>query len=315
MAKTKNTQAKVPIQLEPGTSAYEIQKEVRELLSLTSIQEWEKELAVRGSRHTKYYHYTTLGVLKEIMASGHWRLNRLDAGNDPFEEKVHGTSFTTSSLSSMGMWYWYSKMREKNDIGVRIGIPKKTFRKIFPDKALLYRKDGNAFEPLDKADAGQAVLKTTDVAYWHFGKEEDGSNDMLFYKTYAFTFKALGLYDGLRKKTSASFKRPKENELPPSFKRAVWRTEAETRVYCDFGDEHDKVPRDVYVEIPQDAFGKMDFWLDPRFSFDSCMNRFDNAGKAMELLMFFGNKLLREKCIKMKQFSFSDSPEVFLEDK
>ena len=105
-----------------------IQQEVDKILAFSSQKEWSNFLKTKGIAHKHYYHYTTLGALNAILKSSHWRMSRVDLSNDPLENPVHSTSFTTSCLSSMGMWNMYSKLSSTDDIGVRIGIPQQTFK-------------------------------------------------------------------------------------------------------------------------------------------------------------------------------------------
>lgn len=110
MTKTKQKSVDlVSISLSPKTSSYRIQKEVRTLLSFEKLEQWEETLQENGGRHQMYYHYTTLEALGKILDSGFWKMTKANTINDRYEAPVHAVSFTTSSLSSTGMWKQYAR--------------------------------------------------------------------------------------------------------------------------------------------------------------------------------------------------------------
>ena len=204
-----------------------IQEEVDKILMFSSEDEWINFLTNKGNNHHHYYHYTTLKTLKKILTSNSRKLKRADLSNDPNERPVFNTSFTTSSLSSMGMWGMYSKLLSQEDIGIRINIPKKTFKEIFSTNTILYNKDSQE----NFQEFAKATPQITDVAYWHFGKNKNSS--LLIYRNYQIPGSAL------------HFHFSKNNKLPPQFKTAIWRKEEVVRVFYDFSQIIN--PHDMYI--------------------------------------------------------------------
>ena len=221
-----------------------IQQEVDKIVAFSSQKEWSDFLKTKGIAHKHYYHYTTLGALNAILKSSHWQMSRVDLSNDPLENPIHSTSFTTSSLSSMGMWNMYSKLSTTDDIGVRIGIPRQTFKEIFSGNKIWYRRDSEMiFHEFCTAEP-----EIFDMAYWHFGKSNETS--LAIYRNYQLAGRALKFW----------FK--KGDKLPPYFKSAIWRKEEEVRVCCDFTKQKD-VPEKLYLKIKPEYFKQMDIRLSP----------------------------------------------------
>ena len=95
------------------SSSYRIQKEVRRLLSFENLEQWEETLWKNGGSHKMYYHYTTLEALSKMLSSASWKMTKADKINDNYEAPVYVISFTTSSLSSTGMWKQYANWNDR----------------------------------------------------------------------------------------------------------------------------------------------------------------------------------------------------------
>lgn len=221
-----------------------IQKEIDEIIAFTSEKAWTDFLQKKGNAHNYYYHYTTLGTLKAILENETWKFKQANCSNDPLEQPIHSTSFTTSVLSSMGMWEMYSGLSSKDDIGVRICIPRATFKEIFSGDVTWYSKDseGNYREFCKYAPT------ITDMAYWHFGKDKNSS--LAIYRNYQLAGAALHFWF------------QQEDKLPPCFKSAIWRKEEEVRVFGDFSHQTD-IPEDLYLKIKPEQLKNMYFRLSP----------------------------------------------------
>lgn len=221
-----------------------IQREIDKILAFTTEKQWAEFLKKKGNAHKHYYHYTTLRTLAAILESSHWKMSRVDLSNDPLENPVHSASFTTSCLSSMGMWNMYSQLSSKDDIGVRIGIPRETFKEIFSGNIVWYSRDSEGiFHEFCTAEP-----EIFDMAYWHFGQSNETS--LAIYRNYQLAGRALHFW----------FK--KEVPLPSCFKTAIWRKEEEVRVCCDFTNLKD-VPEKLYLKIRPEHFKQMDIRLSP----------------------------------------------------
>lgn len=222
-----------------------IQKEVDRILDLASEDAWESFLWKKGCAHETYYHYTTLHALAAMVESSRWLLRRADTSNDPLENPIHNVSFTTSSLSSMGMWKAYAGMGETGKFGVRIELTAELVKEIFFEQNW-ERKDvqGN-FTKLPPSAYSTEGARLYDIAYWYFGNNKD--TDMVFYKGYRLIGKAL------------HYHHKKDELFPPFFKGAAWRSEAEVRLCWRLNTKE----RDVYVPITEKQFTKMKFRLAP----------------------------------------------------
>ena len=260
-----------------------IHEEIDKIEMFSSQEEWVDFLTTKGNNHRHYYHYTTINTLKAILASGHWKLKRADLSNDSNECPVYNTSFTTSSLSSMGMWGMYSKLSSTDDIGVRIDIPKKTFKGIFSKNATWYTRNSEGiFQPFAKA-----TPQITDVAYWHFGKTKNSS--LAIYKSYQLPGPAL------------NFHFSKDQQLPPQFKNAIWRKEEEVRVFYDFSNfcnVHDS----LYVKIKPEHFKNMKFRISPAISNYKNIPFLQSQDNEEDCLQFIVNEIL-EKKLDIEQFT------------
>ena len=311
MSKQKTNQGEIT--LFQGTGAYEKQREVRRLLAFEDLNQWEQELNESGKRHKFFYHYTTLDALRSILCSSHWMLKKADVSNDSTEYPVHSSSFTHSVLSSMGMWSQYGKwkprkMKHTGTIGVRIAIPKDVFTTIFSGSVLYKNKTNKIAKECTEADfcrlENSACIGIADVAYWYFGKDEKGTNDMLFYRDYIFPFNALGAYDPAtleKRDKRVSWKRPVPGKpISSCFKRAIWRSENECRAYCDLS-ETAGIPDNVYVRITPEQFQKMRFILEPGLTYDETSGKCEGMQGERNLKRFFDEKL-KEGIITLGQF-------------
>ena len=258
-----------PLTVFPGSASYDIQNLVRRLLSFRDLEEWQDYLEESGASHTHYYHYTTMGALQSILKQGRWKLKFAPASNDNTEAKVHAASFTTSFLSSMGMWSQYSHWPPEHGldgttgIGVRIGIPAAVFKQIFGKATQLLADSGK--KPGQSVPFGKPCdIHVTDVAYWYFGANPDATSDMLYYRSFEFPFNALGIYDddtAEKRFSKVAWRRPDpEKPLPPCFKRSIWRSEREVRAYCTLPPN---APAEVFVPITRKQFGEMTIYLAP----------------------------------------------------
>ena len=313
---SNNQQSSKTFTLYEGTGSYDIQQEVRYLLSFPCLCKWEKELHERGKRHKNYYHYTTLKAVKDILHSSSWMLKKATSSNDPTECPVHSSSFTYSSLSSMGMWSQYSEWGKKKhaeepkkctcEIGVRIAIPKDVFTKVFSG-TVLYQKidnDSESEKPSYRLIENLSPIEITDVAYWYFGKDGKGQSDLLFYKDYCFPFNALGLYDSKtyeRRDRKVFYERPNpEKPILPCFKRSIWRSEKECRVYVDLRTRPD-VPDEIFVGLSQDDISKIRFILEPGLDYDETKGECSGSLGTWNLKGFFDRELEEGK-ITLGQF-------------
>ena len=300
--------------------AYAIQKEIRTLLSFRGIEEWENYLHDKGMAHNKFYHYTSLKTLKQILVSSRWRLRRADTSNDSKERPVHNASFTVGQLSSMGMWKQYSGAPD--DIGVRIGIPKKTFFEIFTAGKVDKKNADDSYDSIPVV----SNVTITDVAYWYFGTSGDGDKDVVFYKGYTLPFNAFGTYaPGTLEKTARNsrgiWERPDPTrKLPPCFKDAIWRSEEETRVVYYFhdldgvsahGNTPCDIPDDVYVKIKPEHFRNMDFRLAPGIAPDKVAFGVSKNSGLTELLVRFGLEVLIGDKIRAEQFHLASEQENY----
>ena len=262
-----------------------IQEEVDRIRAFSSAEDWADFLGKKGRGHHVYYHYTTLGTLKAMLESSSWKFKRADLSNDPLESPVHSTSFTSSSLSSMGMWEMYSRLSKGcslADLGVRIGIEKATFNKIFAGNAVWYKMDvQGVFHEFRKA-----TPDVSDMAYWHFGKTQESS--LAIYRNYQLAGGALHFHfkDG--------------EKLPPCFKTGIWRKEEEVRVYHDFSSLTD-VPEDLYLKIKPEHFGKMSFRLSPAVGDPCVLQKLFQSEVSLETLLFFVSRILAGK-LSVSQF-------------
>lgn len=196
-------------------------------------------------------------------------------------------------------------------IGVRVGIPRKEFEEIFK-KCDIYKRP--------ELDPRQAIglsipAVITDVAYWHFGSNPQGFNDMLFYRNYEFSFRCLGLYDEttLEKRTpKAVWQRPDPKDPNPCFKQAIWRGENECRVYCDLRKIAKRTPKAVFASIKKEAFRGMEFILPPGFAYNAesgCI-----IGKTMWNLNDLFSQALEEGIIALSQFKALPQQETWAEN-
>ena len=253
-----------------------IQQEVDKILAFSSQKEWSNFLKTKGIAHKHYYHYTTLGTLNAILKSSHWQMSRVDLSNDPLENPVHSTSFTTSCLSSMGMWNMYSKLSSADDIGVRIGIPQQTFKEIFSGNKTWYSRDCEGiFHEFCTTEP-----EIFDMAYWHFGKSNETS--VAIYRNYQLPGRALNFW----------FK--EGDKLPSCFKSAIWRKEEEVRVCCDFTKQKN-VPEKLYLKIRPEHFKQMDIRLSPAVTDSQVLKAVCKNEKFQDQLYSFVTKILGGK--------------------
>ena len=270
-----------------------IQKEVDKILAFSSETDWMKFLEAKGRGHRMYYHYTTLKTLKAILETSSWKLKRADFSNDPLECPVHNISFTSGLLSSMEMWEMYSCLSSAEDIGVRIGIPDSVFKDIFGKDAVWYSRDSEGmFHEFSKK-----VPKITDMAYWHFGKD-DGSS-LAIYRNYRFPGKSL------------HFHFPKGKQLPPYFKTAIWRNEEEVRVFCDFSEEKN-IPDSLYIKIKPEHFNSMTFRLSPSVTDHIKLKNLFQTNTVQEEFWFFLSRILCGK-LSIQQFKMPNEYEQYQE--
>ncbi len=248
-----------------------IQKEVDKILDFKTCDDWKEFLKNKGERHKIYYHYTTLTALWNILKSSSWMLRIANCSNDPSELSVHNSSFTTSSISSMGMWHMYSKLYSDKEIGVRIGIPAATFKKIFTPTVTLYQKDLSE----TMKEYCKTPLEIFDMAYWHFGKEN--KTDIAIYQNYELVGPRL------------KFHFSKGQKLPPYFKSAIWRSEKEVRVCCDLSQNGDNT--DVFVKIEPELFKTMSFRLSPGNEKHENIQQFFKANSSLEAVRYLDAKI------------------------
>ena len=196
-------------------------------------------------------------------------------------------------------------------IGVRIGIPSKVFKNLFTT-CDIYR--GPEVDPR-KAIGLSIPAVITDVAYWHFGSNPQGFNDMLFYRNYEFPLYSLGLYDETtleRRTQKAVWKRPDPRDLKPCFKQAIWRGENECRVYGDLRNLEMRTPKAVFISIKKEAFRGMEFILPPGFAYNAESGYI--IGKKMWNLNDLFSQALEEGIIALSQFKALPQQETWAEN-
>ena len=275
-----------------------IQEEVDKLLAFSTVEDWGDFLRKKGEGHRFYYHYTTLKTLKAIFISSAWKLKRADLSNDPLENPVHNTSFVDGALSSMGMWEMYSKLSANDDIGVRIGIPKKVFREIFAADSVFYTMDPNGnLQPF-----GRNTPVICDMAYWHFGK--DTGSSLVFYRNYKIPFNAFHLPAETEEQMQLL-----GEKLPPFFKTAIWRNEKEVRVYADFSNERN-VPDELFVKVKPEHFKEMSFRLSPAVKDSKKMAEILKKQEMTEVLFFLMFKLFCNE-LDVSQFQMPNQYEAW----
>ena len=216
---------------------------VDRMKQLADQEDWRRFLEEKGDTHKKYYHYTTLSVLRKIIGGDDkesiWQVPCNRQSNDMTEKCGWSVSFVTSVISNIGMWSVYCPKPEN---GVMIEFPHKIWREIFIDNPVL----GGACARRPHA---------TDVAYYHIGRKPGGNGDLLYWRNIQLPEAAM------RWKFSQDI-----GQAVPYLKKDIWRFEQETRVFYEADPRSRK--REIELPIGKKLLKHLRFHLSPLFTSD-----------------------------------------------
>lgn len=207
---------------------------------LASRDDWRIFLETKGNSHKRYYHYTSLSVLRKIIGQDNqksrWKIPCNSLSNDKTETHGHSVSFVTSMIGSVGMWQIYCPRPED---GVIIEFPHKIWEEVFITNPNLSLK--KLYHP-----------QATDIAYYHIGESKNGN--LLYWQDIQLPENAM------RWKFS-----DEESLTLPFLKRDIWRFERETRVFY----ERRSPPDDpLSLPIAKEQLKHLKFHLSPLFTLD-----------------------------------------------
>lgn len=181
---------------------------VDEMKKLSDRGKWCDFLKQKGDSHKRYYHYTTLSVLRKIIGrdkdSSCWRIPCNTQSNDKTEKYGWSVSFVTSVVSNIGMWSVYCPQPEN---GVIIEFPHKIWKEIFIANPAIREQDVFIPYPMD-------------VAYYHIGQKKNGN--LLYYQNISLPECSMQWH----------FSQDVGSAVP-FLKKDIWRFERETRVFYE----------------------------------------------------------------------------------
>ena len=141
---------------------------------LTTPDQLEKFLNLKGKRHNAFYQYTNLGALKGMISSQKLYLSRADTLNDSLEgngpktkktENVYIASFVFREPESIPMWSMYAFPYQE---GIRLCFPKKSIKQVI-DRFQEFPKVFSTETGLEIPGGSNAKLFAMDVVYAHDG--------------------------------------------------------------------------------------------------------------------------------------------------
>lgn len=237
----------------------------KELVSAQDYQQFFFD-SDRANHHTFYYHYSTLGIVDNILKENAFRLRNLTESSNDEGEKRHSAGdgdvlfsvcFATGTSENLPMWYLYSGPDGK---GGRLGLSKSDFMVLRNAKVSLVEVEKTYPYPMKETPVplrkGEYEIAAYDVLY--IGR--DNANKGNFYRAKY----CGGTNNEISEKTYQQITQ-KDRLLT---KGLIWFYEKETRIEVKVPKKKLKNPDGNYVVLLDlsDVIDRLSLRVAPEFS-------------------------------------------------
>ena len=257
--------------------------------------------------HDRFLHYTTLDSVKKILKSRRWRLTHsiLDRLNDMQETKKFGNSelfrrmyqasFSYGSAESAAMWGLYCP---GNPSGIMISISGKAMREWFYEIGSKKSKVCLEYKSTTKKHGRYVELKKGQIEYAEardvIYAATDFANASFRYKNGKNRSHVLRWFDTRTMKIEDLEQEINIDKFTGWIKDAEWWQENESRIAVRVKNVNERLPDNIYINIPDSVLKSMRFTLSPWLN----EGQYDDfSGKIRALVMELHDNELPKKLV------------------